>query len=329
MLWSDTSLAVGQANLNTSKHGASADFQPWIYGYPHKLIVLQRADLSQRVAGWEECKADWSAWKICCEPRTATLGPLCDRSPFLWPDVYETFLESFQHEGLITDAMVQNSRRMMTNMCTSLATEISFQNIEDQTRQSKNKRVSSATLWRTPARRKELSKTFNYSEVSHLDVPDTESVKAHLPESLYKVQYKRVSLDFKSIVGTGPPKHPSFNYESFCDLVAAQKFMRHVAENNKVGQAADAWRTDFFHKHSIYRKKHSTKLQMVMSIQIVNATRFSPRPEGSLRGRVAGKSTGRSGCHRVWDWFEVGLISVWDRFKVGLGSVWDRFGIGL
>ena len=90
------------------------------------------------------------------------------------------FKESFDNDSLVTNGLVLNAHRIFHYAGSTLLTEESFQNQEDSTRQTKNKKMSGATLWRNPTRRGLLSEKFNFNEVSTAGIDDTQAAQVYL-----------------------------------------------------------------------------------------------------------------------------------------------------
>ena len=130
-------------------------------GYPGLFACLLDEDPKLRLETWAECVRDYQAWDDCKDVGSLPLRDYYRKSSFNWTDVAEFFAESSFNGFAITPSMMTQIDRIFMYMPTTLPTECSFQNLEDQSRGGKNKRMSPLTLWRVPSRRRGCENSVN------------------------------------------------------------------------------------------------------------------------------------------------------------------------
>lgn len=237
-------------------------FLPQYLGYPGKFAHLLDPRPEYRAAQWEDMVKDWTAWKSVENTKTGVLRRLGKLTPFRWREVYEIFEWPAMYDMKLTPEVLAVVEQIFKYQGSSLSTEISFQKISDNSRDSKSGRQGAASIWRRPVRDRLLSSEFGFNEINICEVPDDMPIKSELPQSVMRPNYNKQSTTLKDIAGKRPPQWGTFSAANHDALPVHVKFVRWAVDSGYVAKADQCWKSELLHTNYIFKSKGDGKLYL-------------------------------------------------------------------
>ena len=215
--------------------------------YPGRFAALLSEDGNLNEEALQEIKVDYEAWQAVKNMRGAFWTRFMKRTCFNWTIVQETFELLVKCEFKAAPEVAKQCRRLFNFIGSTYPVECCFQKCTDHSdRDNANKRISGSALWHHPVSERMLERVFHFDQVDENTVSDAalEGVSSDaIPNRLFTAKNQDMSIDFKKVVGVGPPSWTTFSGKSYGVLVYDHMMVTALHRRGCLHLANEAWRS--------------------------------------------------------------------------------------
>lgn len=243
-------------------------FNHFYDGYPCRFFALLDDELKSKDkdAVWRDFIADYNAYKHARTLDDPIFKKLGKRSMIGWTENAAMLEAAIAGDS---DAVISNARRIIHYPGDSLVLEKTFQESADQERDSSNKRMAAAAMYKRLVNSTLLTTQFQLGRPAHVDdVQDAQHAKSELPSSVFELKAKDASMCMRDLASKkASPEWATFKSDGWHSLVSEMKFERHCFDTNEFNRAGMLWKTELvFDQLVLYSRRDPGEVLFSMRI---------------------------------------------------------------
>jgi len=237
-----------------------------MFNLPDLFLCLAHPDGSKR--SWVEAllQSIDEAW-TAVQPLTSTFWKAVKKNCPMHMPLVQELMHSLRSNGYkASDELVCLCGRVARSFTSSVITERGFQACRAVESEYPDRKMGALEMWSKVVGDKILSEAHSYAEVDHTSLPSARPCKAALPPSLWKLQFKNQSLDFKKVVSTSSTApYATFSPQSMANMHEGLQLMVGLHAADQLHAGPSAWRTNLIRPGALLQWEGMPGLFMAFS----------------------------------------------------------------